>query len=121
MFVVLYAEAAHKAEFADMKRSIDIFWPLDQNCTMTVVLDNEDTRAHDWARELEQIPFVNVRFQSPNDRVYNGVGHTRQQWTKFWADNYTAADYIAFVEPMRCLSRLSPTTRCLTSSANHAH
>lgn len=30
---------------------------------------------------------------------YHGEsGHDRQQWSMFWADNYTSSDYVGFVD-----------------------
>ena len=36
-------------------------------------------------------------FLEPPNRLYDG-GHSRQQWSMFWADNYTTSAYIGFVD-----------------------
>ena len=36
-------------------------------------------------------------FLEPPNRLYDG-GHSRQQWSMFWADNYTSSAYVGFID-----------------------
>mmetsp|Transcript_12299 Transcript_12299/g.29574 ORF Transcript_12299/g.29574 Transcript_12299/m.29574 type:complete len:428 (-) Transcript_12299:128-1411(-) len=93
--------------FAEMQssliRSLEFFWP---SFSMTVVLDDTvyDTvegqqnmmdKVHSFFRHPNQ---VSVRYNPRSNNTLFGRGYCIQQLIMFWADNFTDAEYIGFVD-----------------------
>ena len=83
-------------------QSLHMFWPA-EHVRLVVVLDDESEEDHAWGAALgaliEPYQFASVRvlYEPPEPEVYN-TGHDRQQWSMFWADNFTSAEYVGFVD-----------------------
>lgn len=94
------------ADFRDtfqnvLLRSLRLFWPL-QHLKLVVVLDDEKEEDHKFGGELTSIaskyglPPFKVFYESPSTTYESG--YDRQQWSMFWADNYTSATYVGFMD-----------------------
>lgn len=92
-------------------RSFLLFWPLEVSKTTLRVVVDEELRGtvllnRTWARIRETVAFQHPRISSslldltygPISDSYHGNGYDRQQWMMFWADNYTSAEYVGFVD-----------------------
>ena len=87
-------------------RSLRLFWPAEA-VRLLIVLDDESEADHEWglelARDIRAYGFASVRiaYEPPSD-VYDGgavrSGHNRQQRSMFWADNFTSAEYVGFLD-----------------------
>jgi hypothetical protein len=94
--------ARHIKDFEGMLlRSLRLFWPV-EHLRLLVVLDgeSEEDRLLEWeleklAQQLNLPPFK-VFYEEPST-VYKS-GHDRQQWSMFWADNYTTSVYVGFLD-----------------------
>uniref|UniRef100_A0A7S4ALP7 Uncharacterized protein n=1 Tax=Pseudo-nitzschia australis TaxID=44445 RepID=A0A7S4ALP7_9STRA len=86
-------------------RSVRFFWPRDE-LRVTTVLDDV-AYANDLGRDYlisrvkslfadDLTNKVSVKFNPSNDPFY--VGWEKQQLIQFWADNFTDAEYIGFVD-----------------------
>ncbi|XP_075254814.1 uncharacterized protein LOC142346189 [Convolutriloba macropyga] len=85
-------------------RSLKFFWPKSY-LRLMVVLDGELKRSmrDRFARRIknsmkEYSNSTQVVFNYIPKEVYNGVGHDRQQLIMFWADNFTNAEYVGFLD-----------------------
>lgn len=82
--------------------SLQIFWPMD-HLNMVVVLDAENPEDVAWQPKLEEqltatgMKSFKILLEEPND-FYHGEGHSRQQWSMFWADKYVTSEYVGFVD-----------------------
>jgi hypothetical protein len=81
--------------------SMQLFQPF--TAPMTVVMDDEKAEDHVNAAQLSQHMSSlgvshSIHFAQPAEATYHSSGHTRQQLLMFWADNFTTADYIGFVD-----------------------
>ena len=85
-------------------RSLKFFWPKSY-LKLMVVLDGEIKRSK-RDRFAERIKnsmkdyanSVQIVFNYIPKEYYNGVGHDRQQLIMFWADNFTNAEYVGFLD-----------------------
>ncbi|XP_013381563.1 uncharacterized protein LOC106152497 [Lingula anatina] len=76
--------------------SMKLFWPNDTR--LVVVLDNETKSDHLCGEELRnRYPYPKVFYENPS-KAYNNHGHDRQQWSMFYPENYTNAEYVGFVD-----------------------
>lgn len=88
MFIRAYGNTKHIKEFWTLIKSLEIFMPL-KHYMLIVVLDNETKLDHLFGADvLRRIPTARVHYEKPA-QYYSGSGHARQQWSMFWADNYT--------------------------------
>ena len=86
-------------------RSLRLFWPAEA-VRLLIVLDDESEADHEWGpeltRDLSSYGFASIRiaYEPPSDvYAYHGRdGHNRQQRSMFWADNFTSADYVGFLD-----------------------
>ena len=83
-------------------QSLRMFWPA-EHVRLLVVLDDENEDDHAWGADLKTLldtygfASARVEFEPPTEDVYI-TGHDRQQWSMFWADNFTSAEYVGFVD-----------------------
>lgn len=88
-------------------RTFLFFWPLHQsNTSLTVVYDEEKESwpcVRDVSQTLDQVekegrvPGGVSMLPIKQSTVYNS-GYDRQQYSMFWADNFTKAEYVGFVD-----------------------
>lgn len=82
-------------------RSLRLFWPR-EHLNLVIVLDDESEEDHRFGEEVATIavsyglPPIKVVYETPST-AYE-TGYDRQQWSMFWADNYTTATYVGFVD-----------------------
>lgn len=81
--------------------SMQLFQPF--SSPMTVVMDDEKLEDHESAKQLSQHMSSmeishSIHFAQPAEATYHGKGHSRQQLLMFWADNFTTAEYVGFVD-----------------------
>ena len=65
-----------------------------------IVLDEEQRDADFESTLLSQTRSMaqsHVEYNAPSI-YYDGIGHDRQQLIMFWADNFTDADFVGFVD-----------------------
>lgn len=84
-----------------------LFWPLQISKTSLLLLmdsenrDNEvDSSINTFVNDtlVQKIPGgVRIAYNDPS-KYYLGHGHDRQQLVMFWADNFTSAEYVGFVD-----------------------
>ena len=87
-------------------KSLLLFWPLKQsNSSLTIIFDEEKRSYNGFAALYKNLnesirPKINggldIYFNEPYS-VHLG-GHDRQQLLMFWADNFTDAEYVGFVD-----------------------
>ncbi len=101
----------NKARLSEWKdiylRTMLLFWPLQISKTsLLLLLDSEnrgnevDSSIHAFVKDslLPKIPGgVRIAYNDPS-KYYSGHGHDRQQLIMFWADNFTSAEYVGFVD-----------------------
>lgn len=86
-------------------RSVFLFWPLKVAHVGLVVILNEECRGLELVDDVERIlnettnglAMTSLRY-SPVSRYYRRKGHNRQQLLMFHGDEYSNAEYIAFVD-----------------------
>jgi hypothetical protein len=89
-------------------RSMLLFWPLkNSNLTLRLLFDEEQMAPKQLEYDLIRDTFEGVKPKFPGgihftpspaqNNTYRR-GHDRQQLIMFWADNYTASEYIAFAD-----------------------
>ena len=66
-------------------------------------MDAEKQADHDLAAKLHpELTAAGVTheiaFAQPDPVTYHSSGHDRQQLVMFWADNFTASEYVGFVD-----------------------
>lgn len=81
--------------------SLQLFQPF--SAPITLVMDDERAEDHQNAIQLQQYMSSvranhSISFAQPAEATYHSHGHTRQQLLMFWADNFTTAEYIGFVD-----------------------
>jgi hypothetical protein len=88
LWVRAYSNPRHVQEFWQLVASLEIFLPL-KHYTLVVVLDAESAEDTVFGNDiLDRLPATHVYYEPPSP-VYGSSGHSRQQWSTFWADNYT--------------------------------
>ncbi len=92
---------AHEEEFRNLfLRSLKLFWPKSQT-NLVMVLDeemkNREKIAHALSNWTAGLNSTKIAYNKPS-RYYGRVGHDRQQLIMFWADNFTNADMVGFVD-----------------------
>jgi len=86
----------HSREYvAEFLPAFQAFWPVEK-VPIRLVLDAETS----WQKLANRLNASQPALFSVNKRPanYSGLGHDRQQLIMFWADNYTTADYIGFID-----------------------
>ena len=87
-------------------RSVQFFWPL-EHLQIVVVLDdtvysNEEERDNmtTWVKTFfnKDVKSVEVRYNPRTNHSFYGTGWFIQQLIMFWADNFTDAEYVGFVD-----------------------
>jgi hypothetical protein len=96
-------------------RSLQFFWPKD-NFNMTVVLDDTvystDDEREKMTTEVKCLfhhafaPGVSVAYNPLSDTTMYGAGWLMQQLIMLWADNFTDAEYIGFVDDDTIFTRV---------------
>lgn len=70
--------------------------------SLTMVFDDDVPEDHAHAVEevlrMQRDVRSTAHFMPARPEVYHSKGHTRQQWAMFWADNYTDAPLVGFVD-----------------------
>jgi hypothetical protein len=121
----MYREAMQmkrrNAEFGTwFMRSLFLFWPLEvSKTTLRLIFDEEvgptmpkGNRTHLYRGAWETINYYVAKYQkyrpfNPSSLFrenYTAIspvykkGYDRQQWLMFWADNFTTAEYVGFVD-----------------------
>ncbi len=80
-------------------RSLLFFWPL-KLLNMVAVLDEEsksETLNEALKQETKDFHSFSIKFNKPTN-YYGKRGHNRQQLIMFWADNFTKAELVGFVD-----------------------
>ncbi len=86
-------------------RSLSLFWPFDLSRTsLNVIVDAEVNETVAFRELVATLPAYTSKITSgvkislsPPSHYYRH-GHDRQQRMMFWADNYTTAEYVGFVD-----------------------
>ena len=76
--------------------SYTFFW---QNETdFLLILDDENEDDHSFGQKsVNEFPYPTVFYEKPNS-FYGDYGHSRMQWSMFWADKYATGEYIGFID-----------------------
>jgi len=101
LFVRTFSEPKHVAEFWRLVRSLDLFFPGFRRgqYELVVVLDEESVGDRAFGANITaSIPSARVHYEAPCPAQYRSHGHVRQQWSMFWSDNYTQADFIGMID-----------------------
>lgn len=87
---------------------LQVFWPIQawQSSKLIVVLDAESRADHAAGTILQNMNLVSkvrVKYEAgPPEGIlcanWRGEGYARQQYSNFYADLYTDADYVAIVD-----------------------
>lgn len=82
-------------------RSLAFFWPK-ANLNLLFLVDEEVAERDNFTKSLKNTTApisssVSVAFNSIDSRLYKN-GHDRQQLIMFWADNFTNAEYVGFLD-----------------------
>ena len=104
----LSAYSDRNSEWSDvMMKSLEMFWPVKRsNLTVLLVLDIElknsdlqrqfvDSVIHNGTNKIN-FPKFRIQYHTAN-QTYN-TGHDRQQHMMFYADQYTDAEHVGFVD-----------------------
>ena len=85
-------------------RSLKFFWPKN-SLKITFLVDEDlppavrDPFADRIRKSMEKdAKSVHVKFNRIPRNFYSGRGHDRQQLIMFWADNFTDAEYVGFLD-----------------------
>jgi hypothetical protein len=85
-------------------RSYLLFWPNVSRTSLNIVYDSENGDSYNF-KEMQQYitKYANqlpgpYRLTSNEPSTYYKRGHDRQQRLMFWADNFTTAEYVGFVD-----------------------
>ncbi|XP_075255163.1 uncharacterized protein LOC142347892 isoform X2 [Convolutriloba macropyga] len=85
-------------------RSLKLFWPKN-NLKLLFLVDGDEPvgRRDTFVKRLQQsmanyTKSIEVKFNFIPKEVYLSRGHDRQQLIMLWADNFTNADYIGFID-----------------------
>eukprot|EP01012_Entosiphon_sulcatum_P023685 TRINITY_DN28791_c0_g1_i1.p1 TRINITY_DN28791_c0_g1~~TRINITY_DN28791_c0_g1_i1.p1 ORF type:complete len:541 (+),score=82.88 TRINITY_DN28791_c0_g1_i1:90-1625(+) len=83
--------------------SVVLFWPRAYGSGLTVVLDAEDPQSARLGERLARHPpYPRVRIEPLPRSVrwppYTTVGYSRQQYSTFWADRYSQAEFVGIVD-----------------------
>ena len=88
----------------ELLRTLKFFWPQ-QSLKLIFLVDGElspsvrDAFADRIKKAMENhTKSVQVKFNYIPKEVYGGRGHDRQQLIMFWADNFTNAEYVGFLD-----------------------
>ncbi len=91
----------HQDEFKNVfLRSLKLFWPKSQ-ANLVMVLDKEMKNRDEFAEALLNLTtdLNSAKIACNKQSQYYGKnGHDRQQLIMFWADNFTDADMVGFVD-----------------------
>jgi hypothetical protein len=101
LLVRAFSHPLHVTEFWTLVKSMDLFFPGFRRgqYDLVVVLDDESADDHVFGADiLKRIPSAQVYYEAPAPAQYHKSGHVRQQWSMFWSDNYTRADYVGIVD-----------------------
>ena len=88
-------------------RTFLFFWPLQQSNTSLTVLYDEEKASWPCVRDVrstldgvrtEGRVTGGVSFQPIKQSSFYKGGYDRQQYSMFWADNYTSSEYIGFCD-----------------------
>ena len=85
-------------------RSFLLFWPKHSNTKLRALFDSEITSTSEYGIARDIITTFNVShgfdiYISLNEPSnFYSKGYDRQQLLMFWADNYTTAEYVGFVD-----------------------
>ncbi len=93
--------ATYQDEFRDVfLRSLKLFWPKSQT-NLVMVLDEEMENREKFADKLSKwtvdLNRSKIAYNKPSP-YYGREGRDRQQLLLFWAENFTNADTVAFVD-----------------------
>lgn len=99
-------DSSRNKEFVNFfLRTFLLFWPHRISRTSLRVIIDEEWKTHplgleakktvDNAKAIVYNASVTYMEQSP---WYNNLGYDRQQFAMYWADNYTNAEYVGFVD-----------------------
>lgn len=86
-------------------QSLTLFWPFKKSNTSLLIIINEENfqgviQANISSKLEEYRHFItggiNIKLTPPSE--YYIKGHDRQQLLMFWADNFTTAEYVGFVD-----------------------
>uniref|UniRef100_A0A7S2Q2F7 Uncharacterized protein n=1 Tax=Skeletonema marinoi TaxID=267567 RepID=A0A7S2Q2F7_9STRA len=99
---------------ATLIRSLQFFWPLEQ-LSVTMVCDDttytnmeEQENVTSTAKSLFDPNIadkISIKYNTLTNHTMYGRGYYIQQLIMFWADNFTDAEYIGFVDDDTLLSR----------------
>eukprot|EP01116_Phalansterium_solitarium_P013776 TRINITY_DN31193_c0_g1_i1.p1 TRINITY_DN31193_c0_g1~~TRINITY_DN31193_c0_g1_i1.p1 ORF type:complete len:430 (+),score=74.48 TRINITY_DN31193_c0_g1_i1:1743-3032(+) len=82
-----------------MFRSVELFWPKNVG-RVIAVFDAED----EGNVQLALPPYVTVFYETVPPELQATGGRYFNQWSQFWADNYTDAEYIVYIDSDSMLS-----------------
>ena len=101
MFLRMSAESTTLLDFYYLvfDWSLRFFWHNEVSpLNLLLILDDEKEKDHKFGEEREKVyPFPTLHFEKPNS-YYGTYGHSRMQWSMFWADQYATGDYVGFVD-----------------------
>lgn len=86
--------------------TFSLFWPMEVSNTKLLVLLDQEYSNHSYVKTIEDTLHQHHHLRNRSRIVYNDVpsiyyddsGWKRQQYTMMYADNYTNAEYVGFVD-----------------------
>ena len=80
-------------------KSYKFFWQTETDLPdFLLILDDENEGDHSFGeRSAKEFPYPTVLYEQPNS-YYGNYGHSRMQWSMFWADKYATGEYVGFID-----------------------
>lgn len=87
---------------------VKLFWPISawKSSGLVVILDNDSVGDHRVGTILQNLNLpsrIDVRYEAPPPKGttcggWRREGYSRQQWSNFYADLYSDAEYVAIID-----------------------
>lgn len=87
-------------------RTFLLFWPIEVAKTKLLILVDEEHRGSEGVKTIsDKLTAIDrmkglwrIGYNNPNTTYYHGMGSIRQQYLMFYADNFTKAEFVGFVD-----------------------